>query len=77
MTALTSAVVCCSIEDAFTLVAPRAWPPNEFDHIIDQTGNVVAVRRPTLFRACDGAQGRGARFRFASTAVALCGPDEP
>jgi hypothetical protein len=54
MTALEPAAVGCSIGTRSTL-ARRAWPPNEFDDITGQIGNAITVKRPTLFRARDGA----------------------
>jgi hypothetical protein len=41
--------------DALTLVAPRAWPPSEFDHITDQIGNAVAVKRAAALLVREGA----------------------
>jgi hypothetical protein len=40
------------------VVAPGAWPPNEFDHITGKIGHTITVRWPALFLASDGAQGR-------------------
>jgi hypothetical protein len=70
MTALAPAAVGCSVREAYTLVAPRAWPPNEFDHITDQIGNAVTVRPPTLFLARRRAGARGA-LSFTLPAMAF------
>jgi hypothetical protein len=60
--------------DAFTLVAPRARPPNELGNIADQIGNAVSARASWRRRGSASSRaGRAARCSRAAVRVALPG----